>query len=597
MSINKTYLGYNAERLETAPAFAPYSKVIAWYDDENAFVAGDDSGRVLEVDLPFATQEIVNGMLERIRGYAYQPWTGTRAILDPAAELGDGVTINGVYSVLASMETTFDGLMLSDAAAPADEEVDHEYPFVPPYIREVKRNKAKTYSLIKKTASEIRLEVHSLKTETDLKLEELEQSLGTGLDGLWEDISLELEKYSTITQTDSKIELAVSSSKTYTDTKTGEVVAELENYSTITQTDSKIELAVSSSKTYTDTKTGEVVAELENYSTITQTDSKIALAVTGLVNEERANSLIKQQMDSIELSVSSKEGSTTLELTAGGAQLSAQTLDISVKALNIDGKITAEQLNITGAITFGDLDDDTQAQINDRGISAAKARTIITDELVSSPTIIGGVFYAVEDAECYAQMTANAFELMRDGSDTARAQLRAYSNLVELVLGAGSDEDGENGRLYLQKGVGSVNGSDDQNVAYLNYKDANGNDSFLGFSDNDGMFLAASKISFSGTVDFTNATVTGLGEVSAGSSLTGSKCTIEATNDVHIVAADAVKIETGTGKLTLDSGENGLILRSNDGQIAMHLDVDNNWISIYVDGTTFILDRYGLHKP
>ena len=562
MSINKTYLGYNAERLETAPAFAPYSKVIAWYDDENAFVAGDDSGRVLEVDLPFATQEIVNGMLERIRGYAYQPWTGTRAILDPAAELGDGVTINGVYSVLASMETTFDGLMLSDAAAPADEEVDHEYPFVPPYIREVKRNKAKTYSLIKKTASEIRLEVHSLKTETDLKLEELEQSLGTGLDGLWEDISLELEKYSTITQTDSKIELAVSSSKTYTDTKTGEVVA-----------------------------------ELENYSTITQTDSKIALAVTGLVNEERANSLIKQQMDSIELSVSSKEGSTTLELTAGGAQLSAQTLDISVKALNIDGKITAEQLNITGAITFGDLDDDTQAQINDRGISAAKARTIITDELVSSPTIIGGVFYAVEDAECYAQMTANAFELMRDGSDTARAQLRAYSNLVELVLGAGSDEDGENGRLYLQKGVGSVNGSDDQNVAYLNYKDANGNDSFLGFSDNDGMFLAASKISFSGTVDFTNATVTGLGEVSAGSSLTGSKCTIEATNDVHIVAADAVKIETGTGKLTLDSGENGLILRSNDGQIAMHLDVDNNWISIYVDGTTFILDRYGLHKP
>ena len=100
-----------------------------------------------------------------------------------------------------------------------------------------------------------------------------------------------------------------------------------------------------------------------------------------------------------------------------------------------------------------------------------------------------------------------------------------------------------------------------------------------------------------GTWDFTNATVTGLGEVSAGSSLTGSKCTIEATNDVHIVAADAVKIETGTGKLTLDYGENGLILRSKDGQIAMHLDADNNWISIYVDGTTFILDRAGLHKP
>lgn len=139
MSINKTYLGYNAERLETAPAFAPYSKVIAWYDDENAFVAGDDSGRVLEVDLPFATQEIVDGMLERIRGYVYQPWAGTRAILDPAAELGDGVTINGVYSVLASTETTFDGLMLSDAAAPSDEEVDHEYHYVSPTRKALQR--------------------------------------------------------------------------------------------------------------------------------------------------------------------------------------------------------------------------------------------------------------------------------------------------------------------------------------------------------------------------------------------------------------------------------------------------------------------------
>lgn len=135
----KNYLGYNVERLETAPAFLPYSKVIAWYDDENAFVAGDDSGRVLTVDLPFATQKIVNKMLECIKGYSYQPWTGSGAILDPAAELGDGVTVNGVYSVLASAETSFDALMVSDAAAPADEEVDHEYPYVPPTDRALKR--------------------------------------------------------------------------------------------------------------------------------------------------------------------------------------------------------------------------------------------------------------------------------------------------------------------------------------------------------------------------------------------------------------------------------------------------------------------------
>lgn len=136
---NKTYLGYNAERLETAPAFLPYSKVVAWYDDENAFVAGDDSGRTLEVDLPFATQKIVDGMLNRIRGYRYQPWTGTGALLDPAAELGDGVTVNGVYSVLASVDTMFDALMVSEAAAPADDEVDFEFPWETPTNRQLRR--------------------------------------------------------------------------------------------------------------------------------------------------------------------------------------------------------------------------------------------------------------------------------------------------------------------------------------------------------------------------------------------------------------------------------------------------------------------------
>lgn len=136
---DRTYLGYNVERLETAPAFLPYSKVIAWYNDENAFVAGDDSGRVLEVDLPFATQAIVDRMLQQIKGYVYQPWEGTGAILDPAAELGDGVTVNGVYSVLARVDTDFNALTVSEAAAPADEEVDHEYPYLSPTNRALKR--------------------------------------------------------------------------------------------------------------------------------------------------------------------------------------------------------------------------------------------------------------------------------------------------------------------------------------------------------------------------------------------------------------------------------------------------------------------------
>lgn len=491
--MSNPYVGYSATRMEVAPAFAPFSKVIAWIDDETAVVSGDDSGRALEVELPFATQAIVDGMLERIRGYAYQPWLATRAILDPAAELGDGVTVNGLYSVLASVETTFDALMTSAVSAPADEEVDHEYPYISPTMREVKRNRAKTYSLIEKTANDIRLEVNTLETGIAKELEELEESFSNGLGDLSGELTEKLEKYATIALTDSKIQSTVSTLQSYTDTKTGEVVASLKNYSTITQTDSKIQSTVTSLQTYTDGKvsdlSGAVTNTLKSYSTLTQTANSIQAAVSGLLDESAAKALIKLEMGSIKLSASSSEGSTTLTLSGGGAQLSTQTLDLSVKALNIKGKINADQLNITGAITFDDLDENTQIKVNSKGISSSTAKTLITEELVSSPTIIGGEFYASEDSSNYAKMTDTAFSLMSVDSSAPRAELRAYSNLVELALGVGSDSGGENGRLHVMKGVGSVNDGPEQNLGMFHFRNSSGVDSGLVLTDDSNFTL------------------------------------------------------------------------------------------------------------
>lgn len=133
------FVGMRAAGLTKSPAFAPYSKVIAWYDDEHAFVAGDDTGRALEVDLPGATQATVDAMLESIRGFVYQPYEAADALLDPAAELGDGITVNGVYGPLASADADFDGLCTVNAAAPEDEEIDHEYPYQSPQDRAIKR--------------------------------------------------------------------------------------------------------------------------------------------------------------------------------------------------------------------------------------------------------------------------------------------------------------------------------------------------------------------------------------------------------------------------------------------------------------------------
>lgn len=136
---DKVYVGQNLQSFESSPAFDPVSKVVLWYDDENAYIAGDDTGRTMDIHCPWATQQMADNILKQIGGYVYRPFTGTGAMLDPAAELGDAVTVNGVYSVLGSVTTHFDSLCASDISAPGEKEIDSEYPYVGPQGREMKR--------------------------------------------------------------------------------------------------------------------------------------------------------------------------------------------------------------------------------------------------------------------------------------------------------------------------------------------------------------------------------------------------------------------------------------------------------------------------
>lgn len=318
-----------AVSLDTAPKFEAFTGVRLWYDDDQYFFAGDETGRVLEADNPWATQAMADRVLASVSGYSYQPFEAGSALLDPAAELGDGVNVGGVYGPLASVMTRFDSMCAADISAPADEEIDHEYPYLSPSEREYKRNKARTYSLISKTADEIRMEVQKFQTSTEGALEELEKSFGEDLEGLSGAFTETLKQYSTIQQTAEQISTAVSTSKTYTDTKTGEVVASLSKYSTIEQTDSKISTSVSASQQYTDQKTGAITEMLKSYSTIEQTAQSIELAVSGLIDGDDANSLISQAMDKIELSVSNGESSSTITLLADGVELSSQQIQFT----------------------------------------------------------------------------------------------------------------------------------------------------------------------------------------------------------------------------------------------------------------------------
>lgn len=125
--------------LDVAEPFNAYSGVEIIIDDETSVFAGSTNGRVMTINNPWGTQQMAENILDKLRGFTYQPYTASGALLDPAAELGDGVSLNGYYSGIFKMSKNYSSLMATEIAAPQDEEIDHEYPFESKANRDIKR--------------------------------------------------------------------------------------------------------------------------------------------------------------------------------------------------------------------------------------------------------------------------------------------------------------------------------------------------------------------------------------------------------------------------------------------------------------------------
>ena len=111
--------------LNVSPTFDSYSRVTIHIDDETEISVGDDYGRTLELTNPFGTRAMANRLLTNLRGFQYQPASATGALLDPSAEIGDGISVAGQYFGMYTREKTFSRLMKSDISAPHDEEINH----------------------------------------------------------------------------------------------------------------------------------------------------------------------------------------------------------------------------------------------------------------------------------------------------------------------------------------------------------------------------------------------------------------------------------------------------------------------------------------
>ena len=154
-----TSIGRLAQNLLIANQFGAYSKVILNVTEELYYEVGNDTGRTLELTCPFGTQAMANNILAMVEGFQYQPYTAKRAILDPAAELGDGVTVNGVYGGIFRLSIKSGAVYNADVSSPADEEIDHEYAFIPNAERKIERRINNLSSELSVQAGEIAAKV------------------------------------------------------------------------------------------------------------------------------------------------------------------------------------------------------------------------------------------------------------------------------------------------------------------------------------------------------------------------------------------------------------------------------------------------------
>ena len=156
------------ESFDKAEQFDGFSKVVVIVSDEIEYSSGDDTGRTLTLNCPWGTQEIADNILQSIKGFQYQPMTVGGALVDPSAEIGDGISANNVYSGIYSLGIKFNSNFPSDISAPADEEIDEEFPYKSSQERKVERQNKEIRASLSIQADRITQEV----TERQAQAEE-----------------------------------------------------------------------------------------------------------------------------------------------------------------------------------------------------------------------------------------------------------------------------------------------------------------------------------------------------------------------------------------------------------------------------------------
>ena len=199
--IDKTSIGRSVRSME-AQESEPYSRVVVYDSRGNKFESGDESGKTLYLENPFASQAIADRIAQNIVGFSYQPYSAKGAVIDPAAEIGDAISIHGLYSSIFQEDSSYGPQYAANIGAPGEEELNHEIPYISPADRKIIRLNASVGRLgtaIKKETEDRLFDSIQIKASIT-GLSEYIGRVEAGLDSyvLATDFNEELGKYQTI---------------------------------------------------------------------------------------------------------------------------------------------------------------------------------------------------------------------------------------------------------------------------------------------------------------------------------------------------------------------------------------------------------------
>ena len=152
--------------LDSSSEQPSYSGVVIYAgQDENGnnieYSAGNRTGTMLEITNEWGSQAQADAIYHKILGYRYQGYRASGTQIDPAAEIGDAVSISDLYGGVFSKTTTYGRTITSDLEAPFTEEAEHEFQVQSPTNRQYDRFTRSVRASLTITASQITAEVEA----------------------------------------------------------------------------------------------------------------------------------------------------------------------------------------------------------------------------------------------------------------------------------------------------------------------------------------------------------------------------------------------------------------------------------------------------